>query len=204
MSRILVLFVHPGQRHSRVNVAMAKTANSISGVTFVDLYALYPTFSIDIDAEQRRLLAHDVIVVQFPLYWYSTPSLLKEWQDLVLEYGFAYGPDGDKLRGKKFLPVITAGGHQKAYDATIHPLHGLRTLLSPLERTVGVCGMTFIPPFVLFSSIDANSDGRAPSHILAYRKLLEALRDDRLDIEGTLGNELLDCRRLGPMENEVK
>ncbi len=181
MSRVLVLFAHPGQRHSKVNLAMAKAANSVADVTFADLYGEYPTFGINIDVEQARLLAHDIIVFQFPLYWYSTPSLLKEWQDLVLEYGFAYGPGGDKLKGKRFLAVITTGGRPAAYDATVNQMHGLRTLLSPLQRSMEVCGMTFLSPFVLFGAIDANTDGRAPLHVLAYRSLLEALRDDTID-----------------------
>ena len=54
----------------------------MEGVTFVDLYAEYPRFEIDVDREQARLLAHDVIVFQNPLFWYSTPAILKEWQDL--------------------------------------------------------------------------------------------------------------------------
>jgi glutathione-regulated potassium-efflux system ancillary protein KefG len=61
-----------------------------------DLYETYPDFAIDIEAEQEKLLtAHDVIALQFPLYWYSTPALLKEWLDLVWLHGFAYGEDGN-------------------------------------------------------------------------------------------------------------
>ncbi|MFS2150706.1 NAD(P)H-dependent oxidoreductase [Rhizobium sp. Rhizsp42] len=192
MSRVLVLFAHPGQRHSKVNLAMAKAAGSVADITFADLYAEYPTFGINIDVEQGRLLAHDTIVFQFPLYWYSTPSLLKEWQDLVLEYGFAYGPSGDKLHGKKFLAVVTTGGRPAAYDPAVNQMHGLRSLLSPLQRSVEVCGMTFLPPFVLFGAIDAHTDGRAPLHTLAYRSLLEALRDDTIDTNAREHGEFLN------------
>jgi glutathione-regulated potassium-efflux system ancillary protein KefG len=203
MSRVLVLFAHPGQRHSKVNLAMAKAASSIADVTFADLYGEYPTFGINIDVEQARLLAHDVIVFQFPLYWYSTPSLLKEWQDLVLEYGFAYGPGGDKLHGKKFLAVVTTGGRPAAYDASINQMHGLRTLLSPIQRSMEVCGMTFLPPFVLFGAIDANTDGRAPQHALAYRSLLEALRDDTIDASAPLSGDFLHYEFI-PMSKEIE
>ena len=199
MSRVLVLFAHPGQRHSKVNVAMAKAASSVADITFADLYAEYPTFGIDIDAEQKRLLAHDTIVFQFPLYWYSTPALLKEWQDLVLEYGFAYGPGGDRLQGKKFLAVVTTGGRPAAYDPSVDRMHGFRSLLSPLQRTAEVCVLTFLPPFVLFGAIDANNDGRAPRHILAYRSLLGALRDDLLPPSEQSHSELLDYGQI-PMD----
>ena len=53
------------------------------------------------------LLDHDVVLFQFPLFWYSTPSILKEWQDLVLEHGFAYGAEGDALDGKRMMIAVT-------------------------------------------------------------------------------------------------
>ncbi len=196
MARVLVLFFHPGQRHSRVNVAMARQAGSVDGITFLDLYAEYPKFNINIDREQQRLLDHDVIVFQFPIYWYSTPSLMKEWQDLVLEYGFAYGPQGDRLKGKLFLPVVTTGGAQDAYHEEGRNHFRLRMLLSPLEQTANLCQMPFIPPLVLFSAQRAYSDGRAEKHIAIYRQMLEALRDDRFDIEAASRLELLDDEHL--------
>ncbi|WFR95385.1 NAD(P)H-dependent oxidoreductase [Rhizobium tumorigenes] len=183
MVRVLVLFAHPGQRHSKINVAMAKTARSIEGITFVDLYAEYPTFNIDIDLEQTRLLEHDVLVLQFPIYWYSTPSLLKEWQDLVLEYGFAYGHDGDRLKGKRFMVAATAGGDEQAYHPQGRNHFGFRTLLSPLEQTANLCQMEFVAPFVLFSAGKGASGGRGVQHVADYRALLESLRDDRFDYE---------------------
>ncbi|MGO4565941.1 NAD(P)H-dependent oxidoreductase [Rhizobium sp. 2YAF20] len=204
MARVLVLFVHPGQRHSRVNVAMAKVAKSVDRVTFVDLYADYPTFNIDIDFEQARLQAHDVIVFQFPIYWYSTPALLKEWQDLVLEYGFAYGHNGDKLKGKIFLPVVTAGGPQDAYGATGRNHFSLRTLLSPLEQTANLCQMRYIPPLVLFSAHDSKNDGRAERHLSAYRTLLESLRDDHFHLERALQSDLLDHENLPIHQGEER
>lgn len=94
MARLLVYYAHPGHRHSQVNRHMARAAERVAGITFVDLYAEYPRFDIDVEREQQRLLDHDVILFQFPVFWYSTPSLLKEWQDLVLEHGFAYGAGG--------------------------------------------------------------------------------------------------------------
>jgi glutathione-regulated potassium-efflux system ancillary protein KefG len=191
MARVLVLFAHPGQRHSKIHVAMATMARSVEDITFVDLYAEYPTFNIDIDLEQARLLEHDTLVLQFPIYWYSTPSLLKEWQDLVLEYGFAYGHDGDRLMDKRILVAATAGGEQSAYDPQGQNHFSFRTLLSPLEQTANLCRMRFTPPFVLFSAGKAASDGRADRHLSSYRQLLEALRDDRFDFEAAHRLDLL-------------
>lgn len=181
--RVLVLYAHPGQRHSVVNKSLANIAATTEGVTFVDLYAEYPRLKINIDQEQDRLLAHDAIVLQFPLFWYSTPAILKEWQDLVLEYGFAYGKGGTALEGKVFAPAITTGGAEDAYRLEGKNHFPIRALLAPLEQTANLCGMTFLAPLTLYSALAARDDGRGEAHQAAYRTYLEALRDDRLDIE---------------------
>ena len=181
--RVMVLFAHPAQRHSATNAQLAQTARSLEGITVVDLYGIYPRFKIDIEAEQERLLAHDAIILQFPIYWYATPALLKEWQDLVLEYGFAYGPGGTSLTGKILLPAVTAGGAQEMYQETGRNHFTIRQLLAPLEQTASLCLMRYLPPFVLHGAHKARDDGRAETHRLQYHDLLEALRDDRLDLD---------------------
>lgn len=191
MKKVLNLFAHPGQRHSTVNIKLAEAVQSIDQITFIDLYARYPRFNIDIDAEQQLLLEHDIIVFQFPVFWYSMPSLLKEWIDLVLEYGFAYGTGGDKLAGKWLLPVLTAGGMQDAYQTNGSNHHTIRTLFSPLEQTARLCQMTYIPPLVLFGSLRADSEGRVDPHMKQYLEVLLAMRDDHFDLQQALNRELL-------------
>jgi putative NADPH-quinone reductase len=185
--RILVLLAHPSLDRSEVNRPMADAIRDIDGVTLTDLYALYPDFQIDIDREQQQLLAHDVIVFQHPLYWYSTPAILKEWQDLVLEHAFAYGSHGTALHGKIFFNALTAGGAEAAYRAEGYNHFTIRELLYPLEQTALLCGMTYLPPFALFGSRMAVEEGRVGEHIADWTRLLEALRDDRLDIAAAQG-----------------
>ena len=192
MSRVLVLHAHPSPSRSRVNARLAAVARETEGVTLVDLYAAYPRFKIDIDAEQARLAEHDVVVFQCPFHWYSVPALLKEWMDLVLEFGFAYGEGGNALAGKTLLVAITAGGAESAYAETGHNNFPVRTLLTPLEQTALLCGMRFLPPFVLFAALRAVGDGRADAHVEAWRALLEALRDDALDAAALTGRDCLD------------
>ena len=180
--RVLILFAHPAQHRSEVNVQLFKASQNLEQVTLVDLYQEYPTFRIDIDREQQRLLDHDVIVFMFPLYWYSTPSILKEWQDLVLEYGFAYGHEGKALHNKTFLCALTAGGAEKAYQADGYNHFTLRELLHPLEQTANLCGMTYVPPFALFGALTAGQEGRVATHIQAWQSCLNALVHNQLDI----------------------
>ena len=92
--RVLILFAHPALQKSRVNRRLVAAVQNLENVTINDLYEEYPDFSIDVKREQALLESHDIIIFQHPLYWYSCPALLKEWQDLVLEYGFAYGAQG--------------------------------------------------------------------------------------------------------------
>src|SRR5262249_14316575 len=115
MRRILILFAHPVLERSRVNRRLLSAVRDLPGVTVHDLYDAYPTLYIDAKRAQRLLLEHDVIVFQHPFYWYSTPAILKEWQDLVLEHGWAYGRSGTQLRGKITLNAITTGGPETAY-----------------------------------------------------------------------------------------
>ncbi len=149
--------------------------------SFVDLYAEYPDYRINIDKEQQRLCEHDVVMFLFPLYWYSTPALLKEWQDLVLEHGFAYGKEGTALAGKYFLCACSAGGAGSAYDVSGYNHHSLRDLLRPLEQTAALCHMRYIPPFALFGSRTAVEEGRREAHLQAFSSLLDQLARETLN-----------------------
>ena len=183
MARLTVYFAHPAQRTSRVNRPMATAARQLQGVTFIDLYEHYPRHDIDIAAEQARIVDSDVILFQFPLFWYSTPSIIKEWIDLVLEHGFAYGSGGDALRGKMMMLALTAAGPQEAYCEAGYQNFALRTFLTPLEQTARLCQMRFLPPHVLHSALSAPQTGEVARHVAGYVRLLEALRDDLYDLK---------------------
>jgi len=183
MSRPLVYYAHPGHKYSHVNRYMARAAAAVDGVTFVDLYRDYPRFDIDVNVEQQRLLDHDVILFQFPLFWYSTPSIIKEWEDLVLEHGFAYGHDGDRLAGKRMMLVVSGAGPKDAYTHAGYQHFPIRTFLTPLEQTARLCKMHFLAPYVLYAALRAPEAGLVEPHVDGYRQLLEALRDDRYDFD---------------------
>lgn len=190
--RILILFAHPSQSRSEVNAPLFEASAGIDNVTRVDLYQEYPNYRIDIDREQQRLRDHDTIVFMFPLYWYSTPSILKEWQDLVLEYNFAYGAQGTALHGKTFLCALTAGGAADAYRAEGFNHFTIRELLQPLEQTANLTGMRYLPPFALFGSRTALEESRIPEHIDNWQTLLRALIEDRVNYDQTAGLNTLN------------
>jgi glutathione-regulated potassium-efflux system ancillary protein KefG len=183
MRRLLILFAHPVLERSRVNRRLLAEAREVSGVTIHDLYEVYPALDIDVKREQRLLLDHDVIVFQHPFYWYSTPAILKEWQDLVLEHGWAYGHGGTQLRGKITLNAITTGGPAAAYRRGGYNRFTIRELLAPWDQTAHLCGMRFLAPFAVHAALRLSSDDDVAAARAAYRALLEALRDDRLDLD---------------------
>jgi glutathione-regulated potassium-efflux system ancillary protein KefG len=178
--RILVLFAHPAFHKSRVQRGLAQVAREMDGVTFHDLYEEYYDFQLDVAREQRLLAEHDLIVFQHPFYWYSSPAILKEWQDLVLEYGFAYGEGGTALHGKRMLSVLTAGGPEHAYSAQGSNFFTVRQLLAPFEQTAKLCGMEYLPPFIVHGT-HALSGAEIDSHAADYRRVLTTLRDNTLD-----------------------
>jgi putative NADPH-quinone reductase len=193
-NKILILFAHPSQHRSEINLPLIKASSSVEHVTVVDLYAEYPDYCIDIDREQQRLREHDVIVFMFPLYWYSTPAILKEWQDLVLEYGFAYGHDGTALHGKTLLCAITAGGTENAYETNGYNHYSIRELLRPIEQTATLCGISYLPPYALFGSRTALEDGKLEEHIENWQQILICLQQNRIDLDqAAQADKLNEC-----------
>jgi glutathione-regulated potassium-efflux system ancillary protein KefG len=180
--RLLVLFAHPAIQKSRINRRLAVAARAVEGVTFHDLYEAYPDFDIDVPHEQSLLLAHDIVVLQHPFYWYSCPALLKEWLDLVLEYGFAYGRGGDKLKGKTVVSALTTGGPQDAYDRTGLNHFTMRELLAPFEQTARLCGMNYLPPFIVHGSIRLVDSAEIDRHANDYARVLAALRNGKINV----------------------
>ncbi|WP_114765563.1 NAD(P)H-dependent oxidoreductase [Vibrio rhodolitus] len=180
-NKVLVLYAHPSQHRSEVNQPLFDAAKTIEGVTTVDLYFEYPSYNINIDREQKRLVEHDIIIFQFPLYWYSTPAMLKEWQDLVLEYGFAYGSQGTALKGKRFMCALSAGGRADAYQTEGYNHFTIRELLYPMEQMAALTGMKYMAPLALFGARTAKEEGRITQHVERWKKLLTALVSDQFD-----------------------
>lgn len=191
---ILILFAHPTQHRSEINRPLFDIAQATDCVTAVDLYNEYPDFQIDVEKEQQRLRDHDVVIFQFPLYWYSTPAILKEWLDLVLEYGFAYGVGGTALKNKRFICAVSAGGTSHAYSAQGHNKFKIRNLLHPLEQTANLTGMQFLPPFVLFGARTAVEDERLAKHAAHWETLLKKLNSGEF-----IGETLQDLDTINPL-----
>lgn len=191
MARVLVLFAHPALEKSRVHRRLLTRFPHSPAVTLNDLYEHYPSFDIHIAREQALLLEHDLVLLQHPFYWYSVPALLKQWQDLVLEHGWAYGSGGTRLQGKRLAAIITTGGGEGAYGPEGLNRYTLAELLRPIEQTARLCGMEYLPPF-LIQGTHRLGDAELDSAAELYRRTLEALAEDRIDLEAWRRGERLD------------
>lgn len=183
MQQVLILFAHPALEKSRVNRRLVAAVESLDGVTFHDLYEEYPDYDVDIRREQALLEAHDLVVLHHPFFWYSVPPLLKQWIDLVLEHGWAYGSRGTALVGKRLLSAISTGGREEAYRHGGYNRFTMRQLLAPIEQTFVLCGMEYLPPFVVHGAHGMTA-GEIEEHASRYRRTVEALRDGGGAAEG--------------------
>jgi NAD(P)H dehydrogenase (quinone) len=116
----------------------------------------------DVKAEHEKLLWADVLILQFPLWWYSMPAILKGWVDRNWAYGFAYGVGehsdrhwGDrfgegKLAGKRAMLIVTTGGWEEHYSA--RGVNGpIEDLLFPINHGILYYpGYDVLPPFVAY------------------------------------------------------
>ena len=153
---ILVLYAHPYPQHSRACKAMLNAVTDLPGLEVRSLYDLYPDFDIDVAAEQAALSRADLMVWLHPIYWYSVPSMLKHWFDVVLLRGWAYGKEGNALRGKPCLWVVSAGGDENSYSRDGMHEQPFEKFVPPIEQTARFCGMKWQTPIVLHGAHEVN------------------------------------------------
>jgi hypothetical protein len=143
----LVILAHPHFDQSIANKAIIEEL-SRSDIDFEirNLSALYPTFQIDVKAEQEALLKHQEVIFQYPFYWYNMPAILKHWFDEVFTYQFAYGSQGDKLKGKYFIPSFTVGAPESEYHTLGEHHFKVYEFCKNLAQTAYYAQMKYVEP----------------------------------------------------------
>lgn len=147
--KVMVIFAHPDvENRSVANKAIINQLSAHDEIEIRDLYRLYPDFNINVEAEQKAMETADLIILQYPIHWYSVPGMLKEWMDRVWLYGWAFGSGGDKLKGKMLQVSITVGGSEEAYQLGGSHGHTVDTFLSPVRQSAELCDMQWKEPIV--------------------------------------------------------
>ncbi len=191
MAKVLIIFAHPRFEKSRANKLLAQHIPKRDNITFHDLYEIYPNFNIDIEREKKLVSEHKIIVCQFPFYWYSAPAMLKQWMEMVLEYGWAYGPGGNALKGKIMLNAVTTGGPRATYQAGKRHSYSIKEFLRPYEQAAKICNMIYLPPFTVQGTHKLTG---ADLEIFAeqYDILLQKLVDGEFNFEELQNLEIIN------------
>lgn len=133
------------------------------------------TLAHDILTEQEKVKACDLLILQFPLWWFGMPAILKGWVDRVFSMGFAYGDgkwyDEGCLKGRRAMLALTTGDPESAY--TLQGRNGpMERVLFPIHHGVlSFCGFQVLPPFVAYGPAHADAEQR-DQMLLAYEKHL--------------------------------
>lgn len=167
--KTVVNVFHPNFKQSRVNKALS-VGLADDNITVRHLDDLYPDFQIDVAHEQEVLQNADRIVLQYPMYWYSTPALLKKWEDDVLTHGWAYGSNGDVLHGKELLVAVSVGADNYGRDKFAK--YTVNELLRPLQATSRLIGTKFVKPFKTMGA-SSISDEDLKQQVVKYHEYLQ-------------------------------
>ena len=140
------------------------------------------SIAADIQAELDKLLWADLLILNFPVFWFSVPAMLKGWIDRVLVSGVCYGGkrfyDQGGLAGKKALVTLTLGGREHMFGEGA--IHGpLQDMLRPLLRgTLAYVGYDVLEPFVAWHVPYISQEARE-AFLHSYRQRLQHLADDQ-------------------------
>lgn len=173
----LILLFHRDLSRSRANAALKGTAETLAGVEVADMAKLYPNgidMAADAEREAARLIAADSLVLQFPMQWYSTPALLKTWQDTVLTRMGYIHPDteGRHLAGKPIMVAATMGAEETTYRPQGRNRVSVPELLLPLRITANRFDMDWRDPFLLHG-VDRLDEDALRAAARGYRMALE-------------------------------
>jgi len=139
------------------------------------------TLSHDILVEQQKLQACDLLILQFPLWWFSMPAILKGWVDRVMTVGFAYGNgkwyDRGGLQGRRAMLSITTGGPEHYFGP--RGINGeMERILYPIHHgMLHFCGFKVLPPFVAWGPAHTSQTDRK-QQLADYEKRLGGIEGE--------------------------
>ena len=162
MKKTMVVLAHPDMENSAVNKKWIEELQKCSDKILIhDLHKEYPNCIFNVDKEHELLENVDNVIFQFPLYWYSSPPILKKWLDDVLLYGWAYGDDETanyKMKGKKIGLAVTVGGPEESYSKNGNIGFSMDEVLIPFKATIKYIGSIELPSFIFYDAVLETGD----------------------------------------------
>lgn len=158
--------------------------------------------SQDIRAEQRKLLEADLVILQFPLWWFSMPAILKGWIDRVFTRDFAYGKmpryGNGPFEGKRALVATVTGGAARHYGERGVNGH-IDDLLHHLQHgTLFFTGFAVLPPFVAHGVVHVDDDRFADIADGYRRRLTDIDSTEPIPYRAEAGGDYDDDNQLKP------
>lgn len=176
----LVIVSHPEiERSTSQNFLKEALPTGEDQFTYHHLESVYPEGNINSRAEQELLRQHDRIILQFPLYWYQCPPMLKKWQDEVLQEGFAYGPGSSALMDKELGLVLSIGVAEREYQAGGRENFSISQLTIPFQALSHRLGMKFLKVFPIFQ-LSYQSEEDKMRLLIKYQQYLMGDNDESL------------------------
>ncbi|MBQ6738921.1 MAG: NAD(P)H-dependent oxidoreductase [Synergistaceae bacterium] len=135
--------------HARIEVStatktiMEEVKKEFPEAELLYLDQTYPDFKIDIRKERQRVSSADIIVLQYPIQWYSAPAIMKRWLEEVFTFGFAHDAKGGLLNGKKLILSMTSGAPENQYQIGERMGYPMGVYQLPLLQLADLCGMDF-------------------------------------------------------------
>lgn len=175
----LLILAHPYYAQSIANKAIVdELVKTYPDLEVRDIFQLYPDYQIDVDAEQETLLRHDTIILQYPMFWFNMPAILKLWFDEVFTYQFAYGSQGDKLKDKKVIISMTVG--QTEANMVNDQENLIDSFLKAVQHSIQYTQMKLSGTFLLYdvSPLSGNAESEIKLEAVEHgHKLLKHLTE---------------------------
>ncbi|MGG4498907.1 NAD(P)H-dependent oxidoreductase [Brevibacillus reuszeri] len=186
--KTLIVVSHPSMEASVINKRWVQELKKYpEKYTVHELYKMYPDGNIDVEKEQKWIESHDQLILQFPIYWFNCPPLLKKWLDDVFAYGWAYDSNGgDKLKNRKVGLAVSAGIKKEDYSEQGRYRYTLAKLLTPFEITFLYCHADYRSFFAFYGTEDAPGENMPGAENETPERQLEKSARDYLDFVDTL------------------
>ncbi|SDD15205.1 Putative NADPH-quinone reductase (modulator of drug activity B) [Paenibacillus sp. UNCCL117] len=184
--KTLVIVTHPSIETSTINRRLVAELNKFPAkYTVHDLHKTYPDGNIDAMSEQRLVESHGNLVLQFPVFWFNCPPLLKKWLDEVLTYGWGYGSgNGNQMKNRKVALAVSTGISRKEYSPDGKYKYALTQLLAPFETTFHYCHSDYRSFFAVYGKegddVSTVEDNRPTTDVLdesahEYLRFIDAM-----------------------------
>lgn len=139
-------------------------------------------FSPELEAEMEKMQWCDLMIWQFPLWWFGLPAILKGWVDRVFAMGRIYNYDrcyeSGILKGKKALLSLTTGAPADYYRPS-GPHGDINAILRPIQRgMLGFVGFDLLAPHILYAP-DRAPQPDLDAAVAAYRARLSQIEKEK-------------------------